>query len=583
MVYCGKPSRGCQMCKSRHIKCDEIRPSCTQCTRTRRECPGYPNEFDLIFRNETSAVTRKAQRKKGGSPSQLSQGSPQSQSSSTSPVPTRKSTTRANSLVPTDQTVDVASSRIDPVIGKLLEDGSDITVKILGAHPTPMDLLIQQKFMDEWHILPDFLNISSHEKATNFFFRNFVMNLPQHSGSMRGYLEHLIPMYNNSMTGSAIQLATHAVSLAAMANYPGHKHLRQEAREAYSKAMYEVSKAIQDPILARSDEILVSTLLFGLFEAISATVQDTNTWCSHVDGAVALVKIRGKEMVKGGLPLDLFRAVRSVMLTGAIQRGKAIDDFPDPKGWFCDDESEQNPANRLTLIALRLPAVRVEATELLQLPRTSDTITRILEMIKMAQEIDAELEDWPNTLPDTFSFRTISVEPVIQPHEDPATFPKWQGPVHVYEDVHTANCWNDYRMTRIFCQSVILLCAATLGSPAYQEQLQEVLIRANYAIQEMADGVCSSLPFHMNPECQPEVREFGPDEIGPEATGSYFIIWPMFAISQLPQLSDQQKQWVLGALYRIGKNFGLNWAQTLFVAQRHIITQSSGPMAELTT
>src|ERR1700761_4235988 len=44
------------------LKCDEVRPSCTQCRKSSRVCPGYPDEFDLIFRNETAAVKRRAQR-----------------------------------------------------------------------------------------------------------------------------------------------------------------------------------------------------------------------------------------------------------------------------------------------------------------------------------------------------------------------------------------------------------------------------------------------------------------------------------------------------------------------------------------
>lgn len=44
------------------LQCDEVRPSCTQCRKSSRVCPGYPDEFDLIFRNETAAVKRRAQR-----------------------------------------------------------------------------------------------------------------------------------------------------------------------------------------------------------------------------------------------------------------------------------------------------------------------------------------------------------------------------------------------------------------------------------------------------------------------------------------------------------------------------------------
>lgn len=37
-----KVKTGCNNCKQRRIKCDEQRPACTQCVRSKKECKGYP-------------------------------------------------------------------------------------------------------------------------------------------------------------------------------------------------------------------------------------------------------------------------------------------------------------------------------------------------------------------------------------------------------------------------------------------------------------------------------------------------------------------------------------------------------------
>ncbi|KAI1799374.1 hypothetical protein F4811DRAFT_565613 [Daldinia bambusicola] len=37
-----KVKTGCNNCKQRRIKCDEQRPACTQCVRSKRQCTGYP-------------------------------------------------------------------------------------------------------------------------------------------------------------------------------------------------------------------------------------------------------------------------------------------------------------------------------------------------------------------------------------------------------------------------------------------------------------------------------------------------------------------------------------------------------------
>jgi hypothetical protein len=60
MVYCGKPSKGCGECRSRKIRCDQAQPACSQCTRAKRDCPGYRDQLSLMFRDESKSVVRKA-------------------------------------------------------------------------------------------------------------------------------------------------------------------------------------------------------------------------------------------------------------------------------------------------------------------------------------------------------------------------------------------------------------------------------------------------------------------------------------------------------------------------------------------
>jgi hypothetical protein len=45
------------------FRCDLALPACTQCVRKNRPCTGYRSEQDLIFKNETTIVVRRAKRK----------------------------------------------------------------------------------------------------------------------------------------------------------------------------------------------------------------------------------------------------------------------------------------------------------------------------------------------------------------------------------------------------------------------------------------------------------------------------------------------------------------------------------------
>jgi hypothetical protein len=44
MVNPGHPSKGCITCKRRRIKCDERRPTCVQCAKSKKTCLGYDSQ-----------------------------------------------------------------------------------------------------------------------------------------------------------------------------------------------------------------------------------------------------------------------------------------------------------------------------------------------------------------------------------------------------------------------------------------------------------------------------------------------------------------------------------------------------------
>ncbi|EWZ81506.1 hypothetical protein BFJ70_g5104 [Fusarium oxysporum] len=44
-------SRACETCKKRRKKCDETRPACLRCVKSRRRCPGYKDNTSLLFRH----------------------------------------------------------------------------------------------------------------------------------------------------------------------------------------------------------------------------------------------------------------------------------------------------------------------------------------------------------------------------------------------------------------------------------------------------------------------------------------------------------------------------------------------------
>lgn len=215
----------------------------------------------------------------------------------------------------------------------------------------------------------------------------------------------------------------------------------------------------------------------------------------------------------------------------------------------------------------------------------------------MAQEIDGQFEHWHLTLPDTWGCRTIRVQ-YTEPSE-PYSSPQWTGPVHIYDDLFIANIVNDYRISRIFCQKLILLATAALSTQEEREEMAHVQRKAVYTARAMANDICSSVPFHLDLSLQPEATRASGQEVhgepppwfsivaatmvsgltgrdtAAEATGAYFLTWPLFVLKDFEVLPVNQRKWIMGRLFRIGTDFGLSSAQIMTMAQRQVLT--SGP------
>ena len=64
MVYCGKLSKACLLCRKRKLVCDLRRDGCSQCNRAQLTCSGYRDTEAPRFRDESQAVQRKVHARK---------------------------------------------------------------------------------------------------------------------------------------------------------------------------------------------------------------------------------------------------------------------------------------------------------------------------------------------------------------------------------------------------------------------------------------------------------------------------------------------------------------------------------------
>ena len=90
--------------------------------------------------------------------------------------------------------------------------------------------------------------------------------MDRHPETSRGFLEILLPIYQESSRSSPLSSTTSAVALLMLGARPDHRFMQQMGRAALGNALGVINKAIQDPIQSKSDEVLMGVLLLGFAE-----------------------------------------------------------------------------------------------------------------------------------------------------------------------------------------------------------------------------------------------------------------------------------------------------------------------------
>ncbi|KAK3322101.1 hypothetical protein B0H66DRAFT_474976 [Apodospora peruviana] len=530
MVYCGQPSRGCQMCRTRRIKCDETKPTCNQCAKSRRQCPGYKDDFDLVLRNETSATERRAQR--------ASKKAVLQRSSSSS---SRKTTTAGQDLP-------------SPPLSSSSSSSGEIS---------PLALIPA-------------IQVSTETVASCHFLSNFVL-VPR-QGSTRGFMDYLIPLMTSS-DGSAgaahLQHAFNACALASLSNTVTSNgvSLPEKAYNEYAKALNATNTALRDPEAWKSDAALAAVLLLGMFENITAQQLGDMNWGSHIEGAIQIVKARGRKQLRTKVGLQLFIAVRTQCIIHALTSGKAPAMGAD--WWLGEDAVHDQHAAACQRLNLKASELRAEVMDVMtsSLSRTPDAIDLILGLMRRSQSLDEELAAWMKSLPENWAWRTLCWQGPVLPEGEYANAEVFPGRVDVYNDFWIASMWNMARTARLVLSSLTVRCAAWVCSPVDYRTTPEYATAARICADNIAD-ILASVPYHLG--WHTRRREAFPDDealsgfaCGDDDDGSlkglagYFLTWPLATVMSQDYTTDNQRAWVQGRLKYIGDGMGVRYAHIL--------------------
>lgn len=116
------------------------------------------------------------------------------------------------------------------------------------------------------------LDLDLVDRAVPYFFSHYVHQPESFSEkSKRGYYEYLPTLYTRSGADSPLVTIVHAVAIASFAN-AGHVHKWiSDGYKLYGSATLKAKAALENPKHAKSDDVLATVMLLGMFEV----------WISH--------------------------------------------------------------------------------------------------------------------------------------------------------------------------------------------------------------------------------------------------------------------------------------------------------------
>ena len=290
-------------------------------------------------------------------------------------------------------------------------------------------------------------------------------------------------------------MAIETVSLAYLWHQVYSDAALASARERYIQALRLTNKALKSPKEALKYTTLLASLLLDLFEKITdCEPQKSKSWRSHIDGALALVNLRGLQRFQDPSEFRVLVRLSTNHLISCVVSGS-----PVPKeliairvyaGKYVD---VQDPKWRLSDLMVVYANIRSD--------RQKGTLHHD-ECIRMSMKLDKKLQSLDLGMPPSWNYSTTYLD-----EKSERTFH-----LHFdsYPDRNVTQARNVLRLVRILLnESLIkLYLALTTG-----ERNLLLIKMAHENIERLAGEICASVPQYVDCGGPARVRLPSPEQL----------------------------------------------------------------------
>jgi len=336
------------------------------------------------------------------------------------------------------------------------------------------------------------------------------------------------------------------------------------SRKKYSHTLNELNQALQDMYRAKSDEVLTAVLLMAQFESISNP--SLESMFAHLEGAKALVKLRGLEALRSLAGMRIFSSLRAQIVLACIMRNEKVPDiivelshksmnFPS---------NDSNWASPLTMIVVSFCNIRARVH--------AGEVTDVSKILASFYAVDQEMSTWAMEQPEEMRYTQKATAPsasVLAEYYD------------MYKDYLSFGIWNHYRTIHILCLEALLKFLTKQSSNIDDlEQIARIDVektKKREHIKGLAGDICASMPFYGQiVSSRQEATTSGTVSEPPAPTYAgegLIVMWPLGVIAGCPWAPIAMRRFAITQLQTLAGSSGNKQAAVLAAKLEQCLVQ----------
>ncbi|RDL35817.1 uncharacterized protein BP5553_06429 [Venustampulla echinocandica] len=393
-------------------------------------------------------------------------------------------------------------------------------------------------------IIPSYnLQPTLQERALGYFYSNPTLWLQNN--------DLLCTLCGQADADEHLLAGMSAVGLASLAKSIHAPSLMVKARKDYLTAIRLINSALRSPSQVKKDSTLFAVMVLSMFETITGTdVESIGAWTKHVNGAAALVKLRGMDQFYTDAGQRMYTQVMGNLVLSCLQRTVPVP--PE----MIELRKEAGKILDKTMQSWKLMEVIIDFTTFRSTYRRSTMGRR--QIVETALDIDRRFAELDDGFPKEFSYRTLYTD------KDPDLI--WNGTYHKYENNWTPQIRNWVRVCRIMAHETISnqLLYDSAATPPILTNDETIAQRASsneILLQAQAD-ILASVPQYT------ATTSYMHEQVPVDGTREWYILWPLYLVGAMDLATDQLRGWVINRLLTLADSAGIAHAQIL---ARHLI------------